>query len=266
MTDYPREKELENTVEHWERRASNPAAPDLYTLGPRPSGDRFMDPQAPLLKGLVSGMILDAGAGYGRFTVPMAEMCELVVAVDLSPSMIGRLRLNAREHRVESKIEIVKADMRYLPFRDGCFDGIVCWATFYCLPKRYWNSIMLDFTKALKTDGWLLVTLKTVTTALRPRYGFGLLYLMAYLVLRLESKFALLRSLSQRFGLHGRTEYLITKKGARMLLSTFFSQVASEGGSYMIYTCRFPTREASEGLLVSSIIPQGDCDDAHGQE
>lgn len=245
MISQLQQKKLDNTFEYWERLASDSMLDDQCTLGGKnPHGDRFVDvehlEQMQIPVDHTRARVLDAGAGYGRFAIPIAKKCELVVAVDLSLSMIGRLKRNAKVHGVKGQIDVIRADIRRLPFRHGCLDGIVCSATFYYLPKQHWYDALQSFSDMLRTDGWLLVTFKDVRTAFRLRFGFGLLYLAAYVVLKSESRSSLLRSLSRRFGLHGRTEYLVTKRRATKLLSIFFTQVVSTGSPTSTYICKGP--------------------------
>ncbi len=46
--------------------------------------------------------VLDMGCGSGQLTIPLARVAAEVIAVDLSPSMIGLLRRNLDHERVEN--------------------------------------------------------------------------------------------------------------------------------------------------------------------
>jgi SAM-dependent methyltransferase len=67
------------------------------------------------------GTILELGAGSGRVTEALASAAGTVVAIDLSPEMLGmaRRRLSGR-----ADVSLVLADMLDLPFR-AAFDAIV---------------------------------------------------------------------------------------------------------------------------------------------
>lgn len=75
----------------------------------------------PLLAG--GGVVLDLCAGACRHSIVMAEAGARVVAYDLSAELlgIGRDRLELRGLRVQ----LVRGDMRSLPFADGSFRVVV---------------------------------------------------------------------------------------------------------------------------------------------
>ena len=71
------------------------------------------------------GRILEIGAGTGRVTETLAPAARALIAVDLSPEMLrlARARLTGR-----SNVQLVRADMRELPFgvcSEALFDLIV---------------------------------------------------------------------------------------------------------------------------------------------
>jgi ubiquinone/menaquinone biosynthesis C-methylase UbiE len=70
--------------------------------------------------------ILDAGAGTGRFSLPLAARGHRVTHLDLSPAMIGRARAAARASGIEG-IEFVEGSVVDLSrFADGSFDVTLC--------------------------------------------------------------------------------------------------------------------------------------------
>lgn len=71
-----------------------------------------------------SKFILDAGTGTGRFAVWLAVKGFKVVGVDVSR---GMLRVAKRKANVlRSDVDLVLADLHFLPFRNGAFDGVIC--------------------------------------------------------------------------------------------------------------------------------------------
>ncbi|MCW3999782.1 MAG: class I SAM-dependent methyltransferase [Candidatus Bathyarchaeota archaeon] len=235
---------IEDTFSHWERLAADKSNNDHSTLGASQTGKRFADVKQ--LEELMSvdmknRNILDVGAGYGRFTVSIAEKCCSVTAVEVCPSMINRLAANCNEHGVKNKINIIRADARYLPIQaTSNFDGVFCYAVLYILPKKHWDPILKNCSNMLTNKGWMLLTLKHWRNAFRPRFAFGLLYVAAYAVLKIEQKFSKIAFLSKRYGLHGRTEYLISKKNAEKMLLRFFLDVKTRGSPYAVYICKNP--------------------------
>ncbi len=69
--------------------------------------------------------VLDVATGGGHTAAALAERCRLVVASDLTPSMLRETRVLAAEHRA-ANIACVAADAEAIPFRDGAFDRVTC--------------------------------------------------------------------------------------------------------------------------------------------
>lgn len=69
--------------------------------------------------------VLDVATGGGHTAAALAERCRLVVASDLTPSMLREARVLAVEHRA-ANIVCVAADAEAIPFRDGAFDRVTC--------------------------------------------------------------------------------------------------------------------------------------------
>ena len=64
--------------------------------------------------------VLDVGGAMGRMAIPLSRNHEVTLC-DLSPHMLDLAR-----GRAEDRIELVVADVRSLPFRDGYFDYAIC--------------------------------------------------------------------------------------------------------------------------------------------
>src|ERR1700730_2175814 len=62
----------------------------------------------------VGGQVLEVGCGTGRVLIPTARAGVEVVGLDLSPHMLGvcRKRLENESRAVQSRIQLVQADMR----------------------------------------------------------------------------------------------------------------------------------------------------------
>jgi len=70
--------------------------------------------------------ILDAGAGYGRFSVPLAEAGHKVIHLDISPKMVDLAR-QLGESRGIKNIEFVCGSVENLAaFDDDTFDLVLC--------------------------------------------------------------------------------------------------------------------------------------------
>jgi|SRR5208283_967834 len=65
------------------------------------------------------GIVLDVACGTGRYTIPLSNEGYDVVGLDISPNLlkIAKTRLNS--------MQLVKADMRHLPFKPQAFAAAV---------------------------------------------------------------------------------------------------------------------------------------------
>ena len=97
--------------------------------------------------------VLDAGCGYGRLSIPLAELGADVVAMDISPAMTEQADTFAREMNVT--LETQRSDFRILKDVE-VYDGLICTDTTFGSFSDYDNlSTLLTFRDALKVGGLL---------------------------------------------------------------------------------------------------------------
>jgi SAM-dependent methyltransferase len=99
-------------------------------------------------------LVLDLPCGWGRLQ-PALETKELqVIGGDLSPLNLAR---HAREHPAP----LARLDLRALPFRDRCADGVFCAFTSwgYFATERENLDQLREFARVLKPGGVLLLDL-----------------------------------------------------------------------------------------------------------
>jgi SAM-dependent methyltransferase len=77
--------------------------------------------------------VLDVGCGPGNFTRAFAEAAVggLVVGLDASRTMLVR----ALEQGVPKDVAYLRGDASALPFRDGSFDAVCCFAALYLIEE-----------------------------------------------------------------------------------------------------------------------------------
>ncbi len=89
---------------------------------------------ARLLLGLGPGdLVLDVACGPGNFSrefAPAVGDDGLVVGVDASPTMLAR-GVNDLRAAGLGNLALIRADAAELPFRDGVFDGVCCFAALH---------------------------------------------------------------------------------------------------------------------------------------
>lgn len=112
-------------------------------------------PALATLLGLQRGSrVLDLPCGWGRLRPALAAHGYRVLGGDLST-------LNLRRHLREFPGPVARLDLRALPFRDACADGVLCaftsWGYF---ATREENLRQLqEFARVLRTNGALLLDL-----------------------------------------------------------------------------------------------------------
>lgn len=105
----------------------------------------------PLLGRVAGKEILDIGAGTGRLAIQLAKAGALVTALDVSSSMLDKLKQKAL-----GKIKLVVGDAENLPFADNSFDLVV--AAFLIVHLKDPRYFLDQAYRALKDGGRLLLT------------------------------------------------------------------------------------------------------------
>jgi SAM-dependent methyltransferase len=97
------------------------------------------------------GDALEVGCGAGEFARLLAERCERVVAVDLSPRMIEAARARSKDH---PNVEYLVADAASWEFPSERFDCAASVATLHHLPL---GPMLAKMRNALKPGGTLIL-------------------------------------------------------------------------------------------------------------
>jgi ubiquinone/menaquinone biosynthesis C-methylase UbiE len=104
-------------------------------------------------------LICDAGCGpsahIGKY---LFDKGIKVVGVDIS----GKCIELAKKYNPDMKYEC--ADISNMPFDDNSFDGLISYYSIINTPKIYVNRIFVEFHRVIKSEGYLLVSVKTGTT------------------------------------------------------------------------------------------------------
>jgi len=104
-------------------------------------------------------LICDAGCGpsghIGRYLI---EKGLRVIGVDISEKCVELAQINNTEMKFEC------ADISNMPFGENLLDGLISYYSIINTPKIYVNKIFTEFSRVLKTDGYLLVAVKAGTS------------------------------------------------------------------------------------------------------
>lgn len=114
---------------------------------------------------LKAGFVLDHCCGPGRLSVPLSDYMP-VVGLDLSIYLLQTAKERAKQINVED-LYLVRADMRYLPFRLGVFDDVInFWTSFGFFSEEENKTVLKEVATVLKgrgtfvldiaNPGWLL--------------------------------------------------------------------------------------------------------------
>jgi SAM-dependent methyltransferase len=142
----------QETIGHYGPRAPAYVASAVHASGPD------LDQMEALLAGQGFGSVLDLGCGGGHVSYRAAPHVDEVVACDVTPAMIAVVERTARERGL-ANIRGVAAPAESLPFRDGCFDAVLCRFT-----AHHWFDLRAGLAEARRVSkpGALLVFIDTV--------------------------------------------------------------------------------------------------------
>ncbi len=104
------------------------------------------------------GPVLELGCGTGRVSLPLAKAGVQLVGIDRSAPMLARAD-RRRRGRSRAGLQLVRGDIRHLPFRKGAFDMVLA---------------PYGILQSLTRDRDLTATLQSVAAVLRPNGLFGL--------------------------------------------------------------------------------------------
>jgi 2-polyprenyl-3-methyl-5-hydroxy-6-metoxy-1,4-benzoquinol methylase len=129
---------------------------------------------------------LDFGCGTGRLVIPLAEIAEHVVGLDVSDSMLHEARKNCNEYSVKN-VSLLKADDN-LSSLDGCFDFIHSVIVFQHIPVERGKRIFTNLLNHLAEGGICAIQFIYARAILGERYGVPLLGLFIKKSLRIVKR------------------------------------------------------------------------------
>ncbi|MHA1705195.1 MAG: class I SAM-dependent methyltransferase [Promethearchaeota archaeon] len=109
-------------------------------------------------KSISASIVLDLGCGSGQLTLPLADIYDFVVGLDIQRSSVfyGKkiVRLLGRSKRVD----FILGDGRKLPFSNSTFDIVFAFASLEHIRES--NEVLYELNRVLKDDGfWWLICL-----------------------------------------------------------------------------------------------------------
>jgi len=105
-----------------------------------------------------AGLLLDAGCGYGRVSIPLLESNPQLrcIGVDASPVMLRKFVQLATEHGVRDRAELFCGNIDVLPFTDGYFHCVLSCAVLLHIPKSEVSRIVAECGRVLNGGGTMV--------------------------------------------------------------------------------------------------------------
>ncbi len=104
--------------------------------------------------------ILYCACGTGRISIELAKKGAKVYAFDISKGMLNKLKENLRDKSFKKNvIEIKKASLEEIPYKDDSFDKVVCRGTLDCFHPKHYLKFIKEMKRVLKPNGYLIIDL-----------------------------------------------------------------------------------------------------------
>ena len=114
------------------------------------------------------GRILDLGCGAGRHVVYFAEKGFETYGADISETGLVLTKKRLGRRRLEA--EMIKCDMKSIPYVSSCFDAVLCVQAIYHQRLKEIQQTISEVHRILKRRGLLLVNLHSKRS---DKYGVG---------------------------------------------------------------------------------------------
>lgn len=103
-------------------------------------------------------IILDVGAGTGRFSLAMAKKLSAgkVICLDLSKEMLQQLKRKAEDEGLKGKIQILKGEASSTGLENESLDLVVSNNVFHELSNP--EAALAEILRVLKPGGWVIIT------------------------------------------------------------------------------------------------------------
>ena len=101
------------------------------------------------------GVVLDAGCGSGKYSIPLRMRGFDVVGIDVSFRALKMLREIGEARRLE--INMMAANVFQLPFKDNSFNMVWCYGVIQHLLSEERERAVEEFHRALNKGGYLFL-------------------------------------------------------------------------------------------------------------
>lgn len=112
------------------------------------------------------GLVLDAGGGTGKWSIPMAERGLKVTLYDISPDMLRVARRKIEERRLQNLIQTVEGDICEIDYPDSYFDFVLAEGDpiSYCSDP---HKAVRELARVLKAGSYICAGVDSLFSAVR---------------------------------------------------------------------------------------------------
>lgn len=116
----------------------------------------FLNEFSRIIRG--NEVILDVGAGTGRFSLAVAKklITGKVICLDLSDEMLQHLKRKAEKEGLKDRIQILKAEASSIGLKNESIDLTVSNSVFHELSSP--EAVLAEMLRVLKPGGWVIIT------------------------------------------------------------------------------------------------------------
>jgi ubiquinone/menaquinone biosynthesis C-methylase UbiE len=112
-------------------------------------------------------LVLDAGGGTGRWSIPIAKKGCKVVLLDVSEGMLKQAQAKINRENLQEQVAVKKGDILNLDFHDETFDLVFCDHTLFLFPDP--SRVIRELIRVLKKNS-------TIVISAQNKYPLALLY------------------------------------------------------------------------------------------
>jgi ubiquinone/menaquinone biosynthesis C-methylase UbiE len=114
---------------------------------------KYLEPYVPTSS---DSLVLDAGGGNGRWTIPIAKKGCRVILVDISDGMLNVARQRVATEGLQNRIEIQKGDIRKLNYPDNTFDLVFSDHTLFLFEHQ--DEVVRELARVLKHNARIVLS------------------------------------------------------------------------------------------------------------
>lgn len=122
---------------------------------------RDTEKEADFIENVISrrGIVLDLCCGTARHSIALCKRSWNIIGMDLSRNLLAIAKLRMRHAKVG--LPLVRADMRFFPFRDDVFSAVInMFTSFGYLPSESEDALsLLEVNRTLRDKGKFLLDL-----------------------------------------------------------------------------------------------------------